>query len=178
MSEPGYKYLTSYMLSTLIYDLTVEFCRRFFPGRENLRIREQMIHAGRSGCQNIAEGYSQTTSLKGYIKLTGIAKGSLEELRLDYQDYLRQRGLPLWGKEHPKVRVFRDFRVKWISPNTLNSPISLINPNSDLEFSNLMITLIAQATFLLDHQIRALEEKFTKEGGYSEKLLKKRLERR
>src|SRR3990167_3867402 len=140
MSEPGYKYLTSYMLSTLIYDLTVEFCRRFFPGRENLRIREQMIHAGRSGRQNIAEGYSQGTSLKGYIKLTGIAKGSLEELKLDYEDFLKSRKLEIWDKDHPKIREFRAFRVREISDNKYNTPQLPQNPQ---ESANLLITLIS-----------------------------------
>jgi len=158
------------MLATVIYDLTFEFCHKNLPGREHLRIREQMIHAGRSGRQNIAEGYEEK-SLQSYIKLTGVADASLEELLLDFQDFLRQRGLPLWSKDDKRVRVFREFRVRWIDENTLNTPNL---PDSPTEAANMMITLIAQATFLLDKQIKSLEQKFIAEGGYRENLFKKR----
>ena len=121
-SKAGYRYLAGYMLSSVVYELTQEFVKIYFSGREHLRIREQMIHAARSGRQNIAEGYSQGTSLKGYIKLTGIAKGSLEELKLDYEDFLKARKLEIWTKEHPKIREFRKFRVKEISDNKYNTP--------------------------------------------------------
>lgn len=170
MARSGYHYLTTYMLATVVYDLTVEFCHKNLPGREHVRIREQMIHAGRSGRQNIAEGYEEK-SLQSYIKLVGVAVASLEELLLDFQDYLRQRGLPLWSKEDPRVRVFREFRVRWIDENTLNTPNL---PNNPTEAANMMITLIAQTTFLLDKQIKSLEEKFIAEGGYRENLFKKR----
>ncbi len=83
MAESGYHYLKTYMLATVVYDLTVEFCDKFLPGREYLRMREQMIHAGRSGRQNIAEGYEEK-SLQSYIKLLGVADASLEELLLDF----------------------------------------------------------------------------------------------
>ena len=139
-----------------------------------MRIREQMIHAGRSGRQNIAEGYEEK-SLQSYIKLLGVADASLEELFLDYQDYLRQRKLPLWGKEDSRVRVFREFRVVWVDENTLNTPNL---PNNPIEAANLLITLISLNTFLLDKQIKSLEEKFVTEGGYRENLFKKRMDYR
>lgn len=162
------------MLASVIYDLTVEFCQKFLSGREYLRIREQMIHAGRSGRQNIAEGYEEK-SLQSYIKLAGVADASLEELLLDYQDYLRQRKLSIWTKDDPKIRGFREFRVFWIDENTLNTPTL---PNDPTVAANLLITLIAQATYLLSLQIKALEEKFIAEGGYRENLFKKRMNRR
>ena len=174
LANSGYHYLTTYMLATVIYDLTVEFCGKFLSSREYLRIREQMVQAGRSGRQNIAEGYEEK-SLQSYIKLVGVADASLEELLLDYQDYLRQRKLSIWSKEDPKIRAFRDFRVVWIDENTLNTPNL---PNDPTEAANLLITLIAQATFLLAKQIKALEEKFIAEGGYRENLFKKRMDRR
>ncbi len=174
MARPGYHYLTTYMLASVIYDLTIEFCNTFLSGREYLRIREQMIHAGRSGRQNIAEGYKEK-SLQSYIKLTGVAYASLEELLLDYQDYLRQRKLDLWPKEDPRVRVFREFRVEWVDESTLNTPKL---PNNPAEAANLLITLISQATYLLDRQIKALEQKFIAEGGYRENLFKKRMKYR
>lgn len=137
-----------------------------------------MIQAGRSGKQNICEGYSQGTSLKRYLKLLGIAKGSIQELLEDYEDFLRQRDLPLWGKEDEKVREFRTFRAFWVKENSLNSPISLINSNNPTEFANLLVTLCRQELFLLDRQIKSLEEKFIKEGGYTENLFRKRLNSR
>lgn len=174
MAESGYHYLTTYMLSTVIYDLTVEFCEKFLSEREYLRIREQMIHAGRSGRQNIAEGYEEK-SLQSYIKLLGVADASLEELLLDYQDFLRQRKLPLWEKNNPRIRAFREFRVVWVDNNTLNTPTL---PNDPVEAANLLITLISLATYLLSKQMTKLEEKFITEGGYREKMFKKRVEYR
>lgn len=159
------------MLATVVYDLTVEFCHKFLPEREHLRIREQMIHAGRSGRQNIAEGYEEK-SLQSYIKLAGVADASLEELLLDFQDYLRQRKLALWPKEDGRVRVFREFRVIWVDENTLNTPKL---PKDPTEAANLLITLISLTTFLLDKQIKSLEQKFIAEGGYRENLYKKRI---
>lgn len=169
--KPGYHYLTTYMLASVVYDLTVEFCHKFLSGREYLRIREQMIHAGRSGRQNIAEGYEEK-SLQSYIKLLGVADASLEELLLDLQDYLRQRKLELWPKDNSRVRVFREFRVKWINPNSLNTPKL---PNDPTEAANLLITLISLTTFLLSRQIKVLEQKFIAEGGYRENLFRKRM---
>lgn len=174
MTQSGYHYLTSYMLATVIYDLTFEFCGRYMSDREYLRTREQMIQAGRSGRQNIAEGYEEK-SLASYIKLVGVADASLEELLLDFQDYLRQRKLPLWPKDDPRVRAFREFRVVWLDENTLNTPTL---PNDLVEAANLIITLISQATYLLSRQMKSLEQKFIEEGGYREKMFKKRLDYR
>lgn len=165
MSEAGYKYLKTYQLSVVIYDLTVEFCDAFLPGFDFRRTREQMIQAGRSGKQNIAEG-SRFKSLKGYIKLCGVAEGSFKELLEDYEDFLRQRKLVLWAKNDPRVRDIRGIRV-------IEKPDL---PDKPEEAANLLITLINQETFLLDKQIKSLEEKFVKEGGYTENLFKKRLE--
>jgi len=172
MSKPGYHYLASYMMATVVYDLTVEFCARYLPDREHLRLREQMIQAGRSGRQNIAEGYEEK-SLQSYIKLVGVADASLEELLLDYQDFLRQRKLKLWGKDDARVREFRVFRVIWVDENTLNTPNL---PNSPETAANLLITLISLTTYLLSRQIEKLEQKFIQEGGYHEKMFKKRMD--
>lgn len=174
MAQSGYHYLTTYMLATVVYDLTVEFYGRFLPEREFLRLREQGIHAARSGRQNIAEGYEEK-SLASYIKLLGVADASLEELLLDFQDYLRQRKLLLWSKDDPKVRAFREFRVVWVNENTLNTPTL---PKDPVEAANLLITLISQTTYLLSRQIKSLEEKFIAEGGYREKMFKKRMDYR
>jgi len=175
MAEAGYKYLKTYQLATIIYDLTVDFCEKFLSGFENRRTREQMIQAARSGKQNIAEGY-QERSLKGYIKLTGVAYASLEELLEDYRDFLRQRKLGIWGKDNSKIRVFREFRVFWDFEKSPSSPNTPIIPKDSEEAANLILTLGHQASFLLNKQIKSLEEKFVKEGGYTENLFKKRLD--
>jgi restriction system protein len=180
MPEAGYKYLKTYQLAAVIYDLTVEFCEKFLPGFVYRRTREQMVQvfdsegqspqaqtrrAARSGKQNIAEG-SELRSLKSYIKLCGVAEGSLKELLEDFQDFLRQRRLPLWSKNDLRVRKIRGIRV-------IDKPDL---PDHPEEAANLLITLVNQTTFLLDRQIKSLEEKFVQEGGYTEKLFRQRLE--
>lgn len=144
MSKPGYEYLLTYQNSIEIYDLTIQFCERFLAGRENLRTREQMVQAARSGKQCIPEGYLQK-SLKGYIKLLGVTRGSFEELLKDYEDFARTYGIKTLTKwENWEKGVQRDPAGK----------------------------------FLLDKQIKSLEVKFVQEGGYSENLFKKRLQRK
>jgi four helix bundle suffix protein len=163
----GYRYLITFQLADFIYQATLRFLETF---GKNLSSREkaQMEQAARSGKMNIAEGYSQKTSLKGYIKLLGIAKGSLEELKLDYEDFLKRKGLTLWDKNDPRIRKFREIRVK----NTKPFPDL---PNFPEEFCNLLITLIYQNTFLLTKQIESLIEKHKKEGGFTEKLYRNRI---
>lgn len=177
MYEKPYKKLITYMQSEEIYDLTVVFCNRYLSGGQNLRLYEQVVHAARSCKQNIAEGASQGTSLKGYIKLLGIARGSLEELLEDYKDFSRQKNIPLLGKGDEMVnkvkKVNRVEREKILFPFIPSSP-SLPSLPSFLCLSYLL-DLIIRTNYLLDRQIKSLEEKFVREGGYSENLLKKRL---
>lgn len=105
----GYRKLKTFQLSTLIYDVTVLFCDKFIERRS--RTHDQMVQAARSGRQNIAEGsVDSATSKKMEMKLTGVAKGSLEELRLDFEDFLRQRGLPIWAPAHPALQRFKALR--------------------------------------------------------------------
>jgi four helix bundle suffix protein len=102
----GFRNLKTFQLSELIYDVTVLFCDKYINPRS--RTHDQMVQAARSGRQNIAEGsVDSATSKKIEMKLTGVAKGSLVELRLDYQDFLRQRGLPEWPPEHPALVRFK-----------------------------------------------------------------------
>jgi restriction system protein len=169
MSQPGYKHLRSYQLTVIIYDLTVEFCKSWI---KSPRTTSQMEQAGRSGKQNISEGYLEE-SLKSYIYLLGVAYASLGELLEDYEDYLRQNNLELWDQANPKIREFRGFRVEWISPNTLNTPTLPTDPE---EAANLLITLIHQAQFLLFRQLDSLKDKFITEGGFTENLFRKRME--
>jgi four helix bundle suffix protein len=97
----GYRKLKSFQVAQLVYDVTVRFCDRYVEKRS--RTHDQMVQAARSGVQNIAEGSQASgTSKKTELKLTNVARASLEELRLDYEDFLRQRGLPLWNREDPR----------------------------------------------------------------------------
>lgn len=106
----GYRNLKTFQLARLIYDVTVRFCDKYVDRRS--RTHDQMVQAARSGPQNIAEGSADSaTSRKSELKLTGVAKGSLEELQLDYQDWLRQRDLPEWPPEHPVLKRFKARRV-------------------------------------------------------------------
>lgn len=132
-----------------------------------------MTQAARSGKQNIVEGY-QVESLESYIKLLGVARGSLFELMEDYQDFLRQHNLKLWPKDEPRMRDLRKLRVLGI-PEPHIPQFPHIPHNSELA-SNLMVMLCQRTTYLLDKQIEALKQKFIKEGGFRENLFQKRLQ--
>jgi four helix bundle protein len=107
----GYRNLKSYQNAEIVYDATVAFCNRFVDRRS--RTNDQMVQAARSGKQNIAEGsMASGTSRKTELKLVSVARASLEELLLDYQDFLRQNGLPLWEKDHPKATEVRKLVYK------------------------------------------------------------------
>lgn len=178
-NRPGYEYLIVYMLGRVIYDLTVEFCQRYLkdpkdPKYPNYRQIEQMEQAGRSNPQNIAEGFTQP-SLKGYIKLSGIAFGSNEELTKDYEDFLRQRKLLIWSKDHPRIREFRGFRVAWIDQKTLNTPTL---PKDRVEAANMMLTLCNLEGYLLRKHVNSLKKKHENEGGLTETLYRKRRAKR
>jgi four helix bundle suffix protein len=116
----GYRKLKSFQVSQLVYDITVRFVERYVDRFS--RTCDQMVQAARSGVQNIAEGsVASGTSKKTELKLTNVARASLEELRLDYEDFLRQRGLPLWAPEHPALKRFKAKRCssledlrKWV----------------------------------------------------------------
>jgi len=173
--KSGYKYLLVYKITVPIYDLTVEFCNKYIP--KSSRTHDQMVQAARSGMQNIAEGNRQQ-SLAGYIKLCGIARGSLEELLNDYLSYARQHNLTIWSKEK-SVREIGEIREIWDilkrTPTLPDSPNFPHLPNHPDSVINLMITLINQANYLVDRLIFSLKEKHKKEGGFSEKLLRERV---
>src|SRR6266571_142270 len=102
----GYRKLKSFQVAQLAYDVTVRFCDRYIEKRS--RTHDQMVQAARSGVQNIAEGSQASgTSRKTELKLTNVARASLEELRLDYEDFLRQRGLEMWAPNHPALMRFK-----------------------------------------------------------------------
>jgi len=170
----GYKSLPFFKQATIIYDFTQGFCDRYISKRS--RTHDQMVQAARSGKQNIAEGYI-LKSLKGRIKLLGVSRGSLEELLEDYKDFLRYKGLKAWGLNSLEAKTARALVYK--KPNEYNN----YNVYNDYKVyikdgesaANIMVCLINQTNMLLDNKIRWMEEKFIKEGGYTENLFKKRL---
>ena len=168
MESQGYKSLPFYQQTEAIYDFTVEFCQRYIDFKS--RTKDQMVQAARSGKQNIAEGYLQK-STESRLKLLAVARGSLEELLNDYQDFLRQKGLPTWSKDSSKAQVVRKIAYK-VYKNYNDYKIYISNPETA---ANTMICLINQTNQLLDQKLRWLEDQFVKEGGFRENLLKKRL---
>ena len=160
----GYRDLKSFQHAELVYDSTVKFCDRFIDLRS--RTHDQMVQAARSGRQNIAEGSQASgTSKKFELKLVGVARASLEELLLDYEDFLRQRGLPLWGKDHPTAQVVR--RLAYEKNRSYSTYIEKAPPEVA---ANTIICLIHQTNYLLDQQLRQLEKAFLEEGGFTERL--------
>ncbi len=174
-TKAGYEYLLAYKITVPIYDYTVSFCNRWIL--KTSRTHDQMVQAARSGMQNISEGYTQE-SLAGYIKLSGVSRGSLEELLKDYMAFVRQRGLSIWGKERV-IREIRELGEIWEilrKTKTLpDTPTFPDLPKDPEKTANFMITLVHQANYLIDKLIDSLKEKHSREGGFSEKLLRDRL---
>jgi restriction system protein len=181
----GYRRLRSFHVAEIIYDATVAFCDRFIDKRS--RTNDQMVQSARSGRQNIAEGSRASgTSSQTELRLVGVARASLDELLLDYEDFLRHRRLPLWGKDHPNARQVRDIakenRTDRTDPTdrsddcTPQTPTpydryrALVESAEPETAANTVICLIHQVNFLLDRQIQELEREFIERGGYSEQL--------
>jgi four helix bundle suffix protein len=186
----GYRKTASFQTATLIYDATYWFCEKFLDPRS--RTVDQMVQAARSGRQNIAEGSrASATSSQTELRLVNVARASLEELLLDYEDYLRHRRITQWlpeGREASEVRaVPRTFRK---DPSDQSDLTDLSDQERWALYArwldhadpairaNATICLIHQANFLLDRQIAALEQAFVEDGGYSEQLATERLRHR
>lgn len=200
----GYRKLKSFQLAQLVYDVTVRFCDRYIEKRS--RTHDQMVQAARSGVQNIAEGSQASgTSKKTELKLTNVARASLEELRLDYEDFLRQRALPLWNREDSRRAelIARrpatvDAVAEWVKENgrhgqggqqngqakkstsSTKSTQSTGFPTSTFPeiAANAALVLIAVACSLLDRQLAAQAAAFEKDGGFTERLYKTRIQSR
>jgi four helix bundle suffix protein len=170
----GYRELKSFQQAELVYDATVKFCDRFIDKRS--RTHDQKVQAARSRRQNIAEGSQASgTSKKFELKLVGVARASLEELLLDFEDFLRQRGLTLWGKDHPAAQVVR--RLAYIDDKAYMTYSTYIEKASPEIAANTVICLIHQTNYLLDQQLRQLERAFLQEGGFTERLYHARRKR-
>lgn len=172
----GYRNLFSYQKAEIIYDGTVYFTNRFFNKYD--RTIGQMVQAARSGKQNIAEGsMASATSKETEIKLTNVARASLEELQIDYEDFLRNNKLPIWEKNHRLVTRLRELNKNTANP-TYETFKKAIEHESPEICANTMITLIKITTYLLKQQIKQLETAFIKEGGIRERMTKARIEER
>ncbi|MCF8370444.1 MAG: four helix bundle suffix domain-containing protein [Bacteroidales bacterium] len=172
----GYRNLFSYQKAEIIYDGTVYFTNRFFHKYD--RTVGQMVQAARSGKQNIAEAsMASATSKETEIKLTNVARASLEELLIDYEDFLRTQKLPIWEKGHRLVARVRELNRSVPKP-TYETFQKAIEHESPEICANAMITLIKITTYLLNQQIKQLEIAFVKEGGLRERMTKARLDER
>ncbi|MHC4526171.1 MAG: four helix bundle suffix domain-containing protein [Planctomycetota bacterium] len=171
----GYRELLSYQKTVIVYDATVRFCERFFHKYD--RTVDQMVQAARSGKQNIIEGsMASGTSKKMEIKLTGVARASLEELLEDYHDFLRNRSLPLWDKDSKAAQAVRRLGTgKDVSYETYRSYVEQRSPETA---ANVVLCLIHQANYLIDMQLRQLEQDFINHGGLSERMTHARLDQR
>jgi restriction system protein len=183
----GYRELRSFQIATIIYDATYWFCERFLDPRS--RMSDQMVQAARSGRQNIAEGSrASATSSQTELRLVNVARSSLEELLLDYEDYLRQRRLRTWKADDPEALA-----VRWIGQQHSTDLSDRADLSDEQRYAlyakwldhqdpairaNALLCLINQANYLLDKQIAALEAQFIEDGGYSEQLATARLAER
>ena len=202
----GYRKLKSFQIAQLCYDVTVRFCDRYIDRRS--RTHDQMVQAARSGVQNIAEGSKASgTSKKTELKLTNVVRASLEELRLDYEDFLRQHRLRQWSPEDPRRAELvaqrcatADAVATWLkalaardgldgrhgpdglgeAPHTSKSMVStssMASIYSELA-ANAALVLIGVACSLLDRQLASQAKNFVAEGGFTERLYRVRTTQR
>ena len=171
----GYEELLSFQKARIVYDGTVSFCGRFLDRRD--RTVDQMVQAARSGKQNILEGSQASgTSKEAEIKLINVARASLEELLEDYRDFLRVRKLALWDKNSKEARFVR--RLGSQKHRSYESYTTYIETRPAHVVANILICLIHQTNYLLDQQLRRLEQAFLEEGGLRERMMRARLSAR
>ena len=196
----GYRKLKSFQIARLVYDLTVRFCDTYIS--KFSRTHDQMVQAARSGVQNIAEGSQcSATSKKFEIKLTQVARASLEELKLDYEDFLRQRGMEMLDPQHPVIVRFKKRRPQtleevqdWVRieramqldqrgqartcTSFCSSKVVGESPCKKLSSSclaaNAALSLLNLACYFLNRQVARLASDFEEHGGFSEKMYKLR----
>ena len=166
-----YRHLRVYQVAEIIYDITFYFTQHYLQKGD--RTIDQMVQAARSGKQNIAEGnQASATSSETEIKLTNVAKASLEELLDDYEDYLRVRQLPQWGNLHPRYEKMRQYaRSQQIGKDYAQ----VVRKMNDEEIANLCITLIHQAMYMLHKLLITMQERFVTEGGIKERMYQARV---
>ena len=171
----GYQQLLSQQRAEVVYDATVKFCGDLLDRRD--RTVDQMVQAARSGKQNIVEGsVASGTSKEMELKLTNVARASLEELLTDYRDFLRTRGFAEWPREHRYAQRLQMLnRIPNANYETFRNAVEHADPEVRV---NAIIGLIKVTNYLLDQQLRRLEKDFTEQGGLREKMTRARLEHR
>lgn len=171
----GYRDLEAFKNTEVVYDATVAFCEKHIDRFS--RTKDQMVQAARSGRQNIAEGSAASgTSKEMELKLVNVARASLEELKLDYEDFLRQRGLPLWGKDHPKAQAVR--KLAYVEGKSYSTYKPYVESSEAETAANSTLCLIHQSCYLLNQLITQLEKAFLAEGGLRERMTRARIEAR
>lgn len=169
-----YHSLIAFKKAECIYDITYHFAHRFLKIGD--RTIDQMVQAARSGKQNLAEGYIDgVTSMEMMIKLINVNRGSLHELCLDYEDYLRVRNLQQWSYEDPRCRQTRAFCRTHLDSAVYREQIP---SRSDETIANIAITLIHQEDVLLKGYIEWLKRKFLANGGFKEQMYRARTQYR
>ena len=180
----GYRKLKSFQLAQLCFDITVRFVELYIPPKS--RTTDQMVQAARSGVQNIAEGsVASATSKRTELKLTNVARASLEELHLDYEDYLRQHAITVWRKDHPlaqefirrrisSMEKFRNF-IQWAKLHDSAMSVKVRTcPLQSVIVANAVLLLLNVTCHLLDRQLDRLAADFENEGGFSERMYNRR----
>ena len=171
----NYRDLKCFQVSEVVYDATVKFCNRFINPRS--RTHDQMVQAARSGRQNIAEGSQvSAVSRKSELKLVGVARASLEELLLDFEDFLRQRGLKPWSLDDPIAQVVR--HLAYAKDKSYASYSTYVEQAPAEVAANTVLCLIYQARYLLDQHLERLGQEFLTEGGFTESLYRARKQAR
>ena len=166
-----YRNLRVYQVTEIIYDITYYFAHQFLSKGD--RTIDQMVQSARSGKQNIAEGnQAAMTSSETEIKLTNVAKASLEELLDDYEDYLRVRGLEQWGPLHPRYQRMREYAS---SEQIRHTYADNIRRMTDEEIANLCLTLTHQAIYMLHKLLITMQQRFVTEGGIKERMFQARM---
>jgi len=170
-----YQTLLSYQKAEVVYDITFRFTNKYLSRGD--RTVDQMIQSARSCKQNILEGSKAAiTSKETEIKLTSVARASLEELLADYRDYLRVRDQLLWDKDSGKAQYVR--RLGRTTPHTFELYREFVETRPPEVIANIAICLICQTNYLLDQQLRALEKDFLNQGGLRERMFQARLAQR
>lgn len=172
--QGDYRQLRVFQLGNCIYALTYAFAHRHLQVGD--RTIDQMVQAARSGKQNIAEGsVDGATSREMEIKLTNVAKASMHELLIDYEDYLMARGLTKWGKDDERVRKTRAFCRTHIDPELYRQAV---NNRTDETIANIAITMLHQFDVLITRLIEAQKQRFLEEGGIKEQMYRARVQYR
>jgi len=170
-----YQTLLSFQKAEVVYDITFRFAHKFLSRGD--RTVDQMIQSARSGKKNILEGSKAAlTSKETEIKLTNVARASLEELLDDYRDYLRARDLAIWAKDSREALYVRKLGRK--TPQTFEDYREFTETRPANVVANIAICLIHQTNYLVDQQLHRLEQDFLKDGGLRERMTRARLQYR